>query len=231
MTRIHQWKSTTAALMTMAITTAAITPMIAVAPANAQQYNIGQSRTVTIPSGVSLPVTSDKDKIVIKPGESASLTLKIPNDITDSNRNLLIPARSEVVGRLEPVYLDRNFSGNGNDSNTQGVRFVAQELIFPSGRRQQINASSRTYTRIEKVSQSPSTGQVLTDAGIGAAAGLLGSLVTGDRKVNDIKPIIGAAAGAGASVVLRKKQVDAFVIRPKEDLRITLDSNLVLSRY
>ncbi|QSJ21014.1 conjugal transfer protein TrbI [Nostoc sp. UHCC 0702] len=226
MTRIHQWKSTTAALMTMAITTAAITPMIAFAPANAQQYNIGQSRTVTIPSGVSLPVTSDKNKIVIKPGESASLTLRIASDITDNNRNLLIPARSEVVGRLEPVYLDRNSSGN-----RQGVRFIAQELIFPSGRRQQINASSRTYSRIEKVTQSPSTGQVLTDAGIGAAAGLLGSLVTGDRKVNDVKPIIGAAAGAGASVVLRKKQVDAFVIRPREDLRIILDSNLVLSRY
>jgi hypothetical protein len=226
MTRIHQWKSTTAALMTMAITTAAITPMIAVAPANAQQYNIGQSRTVTIPSGVSLPVTSDKDKIVIKPGESASLTLRIASDITDNNRNLLIPARSEVVGRLEPVYLDNNYSGS-----RQGVRFIAQELIFPSGRRQQINASSRTYSRIEKVTQSPSTGQVLTDAGIGAAAGLLGSLVTGDRKVNDIKPIVGAAAGAGASVVLRKQQVDAFVIRPRDDLRITLDSNLILSRY
>lgn len=211
--------------MTMAITTAAITPMIAVAPANAQ-YNIGQSRTVTIPSGVSLPVTSDKDKIVIKPGESASLTLRIASDITDNNRNLLIPARSEVVGRLEPVYLDNNYSGS-----RQGVRFIAQELIFPSGRRQQINASSRTYTRIEKVTQSPSTSQVLTDAGIGAAAGLLGSLVTGDRKVNDIKPIVGAAAGAGASVVLRKQQVDAFVIRPREDLRITLDSNLILSRY
>ncbi|MFN6566582.1 conjugal transfer protein TrbI [Dendronalium sp. ChiSLP03b] len=226
MTRLHQWKSGTAALMTMAIATSAVIPMIAVAPANAQ-YNIGQSRTVTIPSGVNFPVKIKDDKVTVKPGDTKSLTLRIANDIIDSNRNILIPRNTEVVGQLEPVNLgsysrDRDYG--------QGVRFVARELIFSNGQRQSINATSQTFSTTERVSQGPSSGRVLTDAAIGAGAGLLGSLVTGDRKINDIKPIIGAAAGAGASIVLRKTEGDAFVLR-NQDLRLTLNSNLVLYRY
>lgn len=226
MTRLHQWKSGTAALMTMAIATSAVIPIIAMAPANAQ-YNIGQSRTVTIPSGVNLPVRIKDDKVTIKPGETKSLTVRIANDIIDNNRNVLIPRNTEVVGQLEPV----NLGGYSRDRDyAQGVRFVARELIFSNGQRQQINATSRTFSETERVTQRPSSGQVLTDAAIGLGAGVLGSLVTGDRKLNDIKPIIGAAAGAGASVVLRKKEGDAFVLRD-QDLRLTLNSNLVLYRY
>ncbi|MBH8576369.1 conjugal transfer protein TrbI [Nostocaceae cyanobacterium CENA369] len=226
MTRLHQWKSGTAALMTMAIATSAVIPMIAVAPANAQ-YNIGQSRTVTIPSGVNFPVKIKDDKVTVKPGDTKSLTLRIANDIIDSNRNILIPRNTEVVGQLEPVNLgsysrDRDYG--------QGVRFVARELVFSNGQRQSINATSQTFSTTERVSQGPSSSRVLTDAAIGAGAGLLGSLVTGDRKINDIKPIIGAAAGAGASIVLRKTEGDAFVLR-NQDLRLTLNSNLVLYRY
>lgn len=226
MTRLHQWKSGTAALMTMAIATSTVIPMIAVAPANAQ-YNIGQSRTVTIPSGVNFPVKIKDDKVTVKPGDTKSLTLRIANDIIDSNRNILIPRNTEVVGQLEPVNLgsysrDRDYG--------QGVRFVARELVFSNGQRQSINATSQTFSTTERVSQGPDSSRVLTDAAIGAGAGLLGSLVTGDRKINDLKPIIGAAAGAGASIVLRKKEGDAFVLR-NQDLRLTLNSNLVLYRY
>lgn len=233
MTHLLRWKSGTVALMTMAIATSAITPMIAFAPANAQQYNLGQSRTITIPSGVNLPVTYKEEKLTIAPGESKSITLRIANDIIDRNRNVLIPARTEVLGRLEPVILDGYSRDRDNNNNNQGVRFIAQELVFSNGRRIPINASSRTLTRTEKISQGPSTGQVLTDAAIGAGAGILGSLVTGNRRIDDLKPVIGAAAGAGASVLLRKTEVTVFVIRPEQDLRLTLDSNLnlVSSRY
>ncbi|WP_138499878.1 conjugal transfer protein TrbI [Nostoc sp. PA-18-2419] len=226
MTRIHRWKSGTAALMAMAVTTSVITPMITFAPANAQYT--GQYGNVTIPTGVNLPVTYEKETISIVPGESKSITLRISNDIIDRNRNVLIPAGTKVIGRLEPVDLD-GYSRN-DDNKGKGVRFVAQELEFSNGRRQSINATSRTYTTTQRVSQGPNTGQVLTDAGIGAGAGLLGSLITGNNKVDDLKPVIGAAAGAGASVLLRKKQVNAFVIRPAQDLRLTLNSNLILSR-
>ena len=239
MTRLHQWKSGTAALMAIAVTTTVISPLFSLAPANAQ-YNIGQNRTgqygnVTIPSGVALPVTYEKETITIAPGESKSLTLRIANDIIDRNRNVLIPAGTKVNGRLESVDLDSYSRDTRNDDNQgKGVRFVAQELEFSNGQRQSINATSRTYTTTERVSQKPNTSQVLTDAAIGGGAGLLGSLITGNRRIDDLKPVIGAAAGAGASVLLRKKEGNAFVLRPAQDLRLTLNSNLNLvpqSRY
>ncbi|WP_414515694.1 conjugal transfer protein TrbI [Nostoc sp. PCC 9305] len=239
MTRLHQWKSGTVALMAMAVTTSVISPLFSLAPANAQ-YNIGQNRNgqygnVTIPSGVALPVTYEKETITIAPGESKSLTLRIANDIIDRNRNVLIPAGTKINGRLESVDLD-SYSRDTRDEDNQGkgVRFVAQELEFSNGQRQSINATSRTYTTTQRVSQKPNTTQVLTDAAIGGGAGLLGSLITGNRKIDDLKPVIGAAAGAGASVLLRKKEGNAFVLRPAQDLKLTLNSNLNLvpqSRY
>ena len=239
MTRLHQWKSGTAALMAMAVTTSVISPLFSLAPANAQ-YRIDQNRTgqygnATIPSGVALPVTYEKETITIAPGESKSLTLRIANDIIDRNRNVLIPAGTKVHGRLESVDLD-SYSRDTRDDDNQGkgVKFVAQELEFSNGQRQSINATSRTYTTTQRVSQKPNTNQVLTDAAIGGGAGLLGSLITGNRRIDDLKPVIGAAAGAGASVLLRKKEGNAFVLRPAQDLRLTLDSNLNLvprSRY
>lgn len=216
------WQSGTAALMTIAITTGAVTPLFTFAPAQAQ-FNINQPRTITIPANVTLPVTYEKEKVIVTPGERLPLTLRIANDIIDSNRNVLIPANTQVVGELEPVNLP-------NSNNKKGVRFVARELVFATGRRLQINANSRTITETEKISKGTDTGQVLTDAAIGAGAATVISLLTGNKKIETLEPIGGAAAGALASVLLRKKQADVFVLRPEEDLDITLLSNLLLSR-
>ncbi|MBD2353281.1 conjugal transfer protein TrbI [Tolypothrix sp. FACHB-123] len=229
MTTIDRWKSGTAALMAMAITTGAITPLFSSAPASAQ-YNINQPRVVTIPSNVTLPVTYEKEKVIVNPGETLALTLKIESDIIDRNRNVLIPQGTDVVGRLEPVNLGGVYSNDRNDNKNKGVRFVAQELVFPSGRRQQINATSRTYSQTERISQGADTGKILTDAAIGAGAATVISLLTGNRRIETLEPIIGAAAGAGASILLRKKQADVYVLRPQQDLDITLTSSLALSR-
>ncbi|HYW20127.1 MAG TPA: conjugal transfer protein TrbI [Nodularia sp. (in: cyanobacteria)] len=232
MTNLHQWKSRTAALMTMAMTTTAVIPMIALAPANAQ-YNIGQprtqSRSVTIPANanVTFPVTYEKEQVVVSRGETLDLTLKISNDITDGQRNVLIPRNTEVLGRLEPVY----FNGtNRNNQNVRGVRFVAQELIFPSGRRQPINASSQIVSRTEKINKKNSS-KILTDAAIGAGTATAISLITGNRRIEILEPLSGAAAGALASVLLRKEEAEVFVLRPERDLRLGLNSNLVIDRY
>lgn len=228
MTALHRWKSSTAALMTMAMATCAITPLFTFAPANAQ-YNINQPRVITIPANVTLPVTYEKEKVVVSPGETSALTLRIANDIIDKNKNLLIPSGTEVVGRLEPVNLNGGSENNNRRNNNKGVRFVAQELVFSSGRRQSINATSKTITTTETISKGSDTGQILTDAAIGAGAATLIALVTGNRKVEVLEPVGGAAAGALASVLLRKNKTDVFVLRPDQDLAITLNSNLVLS--
>ncbi|WP_353928917.1 conjugal transfer protein TrbI [Okeanomitos corallinicola TIOX110] len=227
MNSIIRWKSSTAALMAMAITTATVTPLFTFAPAQAQ-FNLNQSRSVTIPANVTLPVTYEKEKVIVQPGETTPLTLRIANDIIDNNRNVLIPRGTEIIGELQPVNVD---NGYYNNDNKQGVRFVARELVFTSGRRQQIFANSRTISETERISQGTDTGRILTDAAIGAGAATVISLLTGNKKIETLEPIGGAAAGALASVLLRKKQADVFVLRPEEDLDITLQSNLVLSRY
>ena len=226
MSRSIRWQSSTAALMAIAITTGAATPLLSFAPALAQGYNLNQSRTISIPANVTLPITYEKEKVIVKPGETLALTLKIADNITDSNRNILIPANTEVIGELQPVRLNTQSSRN----NQQGVQFVARELVFPSGQRQQIFASSKTITKTETISKGSSTGQILTDAAIGAGAASVISLITGNKKIEVLEPVGGAAAGALASVLLRKQKADVFVLRPEQDLAITLTSNLVLTR-
>lgn len=228
MSSLMGWKSSAAALMAMAITTGAVTPLLTFAPAQAQ-FNLNQSfgRTSTIPVNVTLPVTYDKEKIVVTLGEKIPLTLRISEDIIDSSRRILIPANTEVVGELQPANVNR---GSGKN-NKQGVRFVARELVFSSGRRQTIYANSRTITETQKISKGTDTGQILTDAAIGAGAASVIALITGNRKIEALEPIGGAAAGALASVLLRKKQNEVFVIKPETDLDITLTQNLILSRY
>ncbi|MEE6162901.1 MULTISPECIES: conjugal transfer protein TrbI [Cylindrospermopsis] len=221
MSGLITWKATAATLMTIAINTGAVIPWIYPNPAQAQ-FNFNQPRTITIPANVTLPVTYEKEKIILQPGERIPLTLRIANDIMDSNRNILIPANSEVTGELTPV----NLGGN----NRRGVRFVATELVFPNGKTQPISANSRTITKTETITKGSNTGQILTDAAIGAGAATLIALVTGNKKVEVLEPIGGAAAGALASVLLRKNRADVFVLRPEQDLAITLTSNLVLSR-
>ncbi|AFZ57138.1 conjugal transfer protein TrbI [Anabaena cylindrica FACHB-243] len=230
MSRLMRWKSSTAALMAVAITTGAVTPLFAFAPAQAQ-FNLNQSRNTTIPANVTLPVTYEKEKVIVNPGETLPLTLIIANDIIDSNRNVLIPARTEVIGELQPVNLNSSYSRNRDDVNNQGVRFVARELVFASGQRQQIYANSRTITETERISQGSNTGQILTDAAIGAGAASVIALITGNKRIEILETLGGGAAGALASVLIRKKQADVFVLRPEDDLDITLVSNLVLSRY
>jgi len=223
MNPLLRWKTGTLALMAMTITTSAIAPFVVFAPAHAQ-YNLNQRRTVTIPANVTLPVTFEKEKVIVTPGETSALTLRIPNDIIDNNRKVLIPANTQVIGQLEPVNLY-----NTGSKNKQGVRFLAKQLVYPSGRQQFINANSKTITKTETISKGADTGSILTDAAIGAGAASVLALITGNKKIEILEPVGGAAAGALASVLLRKKQVDVFVLRPDQDLPITLTSNLVIA--
>ncbi|MGD1910158.1 MAG: conjugal transfer protein TrbI [Rivularia sp. (in: cyanobacteria)] len=221
MTGFYRWKSGTAAFLALSITTAAAAPMLLSTPATAQAIFGQQSRGISIPSGVTLPVTFEKDKVVVTPDETSDLTLKIASDIIDSNRNVLIPRNSELVGRLEPATFD----------GEKGSRFVARQLVFPDGRKQNIDATSAVVTNIETIKKGSSTGKILTDAAVGSAAASLIALLTGNNKIETLEPIAGAAAGAIASIFLRRKQVEVVVIDPQNDLDVTLRSNLLLSRF
>jgi len=180
MTHLNRWKYATAALMSMVVSTGAIVPMFISTPASAQRI-YGQSSSVSIPSGVTFPVAYDKDKVVVTPGETVPLTLTVATNIIDSSRNVLIPGGTQIVGQLQPV------TRNGQ----KGVQFVAQELVFASGQRQSVNASSGVITRMEKITKGADTNRIVTDAAIGAGAASVISLITGDRRIQAIEPIGG----------------------------------------
>mgnify|MGYP001796451327 CR=1 FL=1 len=221
MTGFRRFKSGTAAFLALGITTAAAAPILVSKPATAQAIFGQQSRGVSIPEGVTLPVTFDKEKVVVTPDETSDLTLTVATNIIDSNRNILIPRGSELVGQLEPA----TFRGE------KGSQFVARELVFPDGRKQNIDATSAVVTNKEKIKRGASTGKILTDAAYGTAAASVISLITGNNKIETLEPIAGAAAGAIAGILLRRKTVEVVVINPQNDLDVTLRSNLSLSRF
>ncbi len=221
MTRWHVWKSGTAAFLAIAMTTGAIVPIFTPTPANAQLLN-QFPRETAIPRGVTLPVEFEKDKIIVTPEETLPLTLKIASDIIEQGtRRILIPKGTEVVGELRPA------TRNGKE----GSQFIAQELVYRDGTRQFIDANSPIITKTTKIKKGASTDKVLQDAAIGAGAATLISLITGNRKIEILEPLGGAAAGALASVLLRKKSKEVILIEPQSgDIDITLNSNLVVNR-
>jgi hypothetical protein len=230
MTRFYFWKSGTAAFMALAITTGAIVPMFTLFPANAQtifrgqrqqndQYDQYYGRNVSIPAGVRIPVAYEKDKIIVTPDEKAPITLEIPRNIVSRSGDVLIPEGTKVVGQMEPARRNRE----------KGTQFIAQELLFPNGERQYINATSQIITRKETISKT-NTSSIWKDAAIGAGAASVIALITGDRRIQALEPILGAGAGAVASVLLRKDKAEVVVVNPEQDLDLTLRSNLVLSR-
>ncbi|ARV59302.1 conjugal transfer protein TrbI [Nostocales cyanobacterium HT-58-2] len=224
MTQFHRWKSGAVALIAMAMTTGTIAPMFLLTPASAQTIFRGQQTqtgTVSIPAGVTLPVTYEKDKIVVTPDETAPIKLKIARNIVDSSRRVLIPEGSEIVGQLQPI------TRNGE----KGTYFVAQEIVFPKGERQSINATSQVITRKETISKGAKTGTILQDAAIGAGAASVISLITGNRRIEALEPILGAGAGAAASVLLRRNKAEVIVVEPQRgELDLTLRSSFQVSR-
>ncbi|NRB09969.1 MAG: hypothetical protein HRU34_24915 [Richelia sp.] len=214
----HRVKSGTAALMAIAISTSAVIPTLIPSPAIAQVFP-GQFRRLAISAGAVLPTTYSKDKIVVTPKETKKIELEIPNNIIDTSRNILIPARSKIKGRLEPATF------NGED----GSQFVAEEVIFPDGRRQNIDAVSNVITNKETIRKGANTGKVLEGAAVGAGATAIISLLTSEKKINALKILAGGGLGAAASTLFRRKKVEVVVIEPKRgDLNITLRSNFVV---
>jgi hypothetical protein len=220
MKRFHRWKTGTVALMAIMMSTSAVAPILLLSPANAQS-RIAQNKTrdITISSGARIPTTYDKDKILVAKGETTKITLKVASNITDSQGNVLIPRDSKIKGKIQP----------SNRSSEQGAQFVAQEIEFPSGQKQTLNASSDIITRTEKVQRGAKTGDILKDAAYGAGAAALIALVTGNRKIEVGELLGGGGAGALASILLRKSNSELISIDPQNDLTLRLTSPLTVS--
>lgn len=176
-----------------------------------------------IPAGTRLPVRyNGADKIIVSPTETMPLTLAISKNIRSSNGELLIPANSQVTGRLRPV------SNNGS-------QFIAEILVLPNGTRLAIDADSDIVGRRQEVQPGVNGDALIKGSAIGAGAATILSGVLGNRRITIGKILAGAGAGALGGLVFGKKRAEVVVIDPDDDLTLTLNSRLALnpsySRY
>lgn len=170
-----------------------------------------------IPSGTTLPLAYDKEKILVTGEEIVALRLNVAANVTTSDGTLLIPAGSEIVGELRPV--------------TGGTQFVAQSLVFPNGRTISIQATSPVVTETEVVQQETDTGTLLQDAALGTAAAAAIAAVTGERSFRPTDILANVGTGTLANIVQRflgRNEVELLAIDPDTDLDVTLNSDLIV---
>jgi len=171
---------------------------------------------ITIPEGTVLPVKYDKaEKIMVTKDETAPLTLTISQNVITDTGDLVIPAGSRVVGKIQPA--------NG------GSQFVAQRLITTSGKEYNISATSGVITKTETVKKGTSTKGIIKNTALGAGAAAAVAAVTGDRAVATEEVLGGAAIGAITGIFFNKKSVDLIVIDPDTDLEMTIGRSFEVS--
>lgn len=212
----------TATVLTLLLSTLTITPILPIAPADAQPKQVQRNnnyRQAVIPSGTSIPVRYGEDKrILMAKDETIPLTLEVARNIRDNRGNLVIPAGSQISGQLQPA--------------GRGARFVAKKLLLDDGREISLNATSNIITRTETIKKGANPKEILggTVAGAGAAAIIAG--LTGDRNINALEVLTGAAIGTIAGWALPETGVigggsrDLISIEPDRDLTLTLRSDL-----
>ena len=155
------------------------------------------------------------EKIMVTKDETAPLTLTISQNVITDNGDLVIPAGSRVVGKLQPA--------NG------GSQFIAQRLITTSGKEYNISASSGVITKTETVKRGTSTKGIIKNTALGAGAAAAVAAVTGDRAVATEEVLGGAAIGAITGIFFNKKSVDLIVIDPDTDLEMTIGRSFDVS--
>ena len=179
--------------------------------------NRNENRNVapnTVPRGFIIPVEYEEEKILVTPDETVPVSLLVAADIKDSRRNVLIPYGSEILGQIEP------------SEDESGSFFSADEIVFPDGTTQSIDAVSEVVTRRETVKKGANAGDILQGAAIGGAAAAVLSEIFGD--LGALEVLGGAGAGALAGVLLGGNEVELVSIDPNNDLSLTLLDNLAL---
>lgn len=215
MVAINPFRSGTAILMTLSILSAAGAPVLMTLPTQAAQPQLfSQSGRARVAEGTVIPVSYDKERILLKPGESMEITLKVDRNITSTSGTILIPRGSTIEGELQPT------------DDDEGVQFVARELILRNGQRYDLDATSDVVTRREKLRRDANTASILQGAAIGAAASAILSEVFGD--IGFLKVLAGAGLGAAGGFFFGRKTVEVISVEPETDLDLTLESDLVL---
>lgn len=223
-------KSALIALMISATTMASFLPITSASaqlfrrtPSNISnnRYALNQNRQVVIPRNTQIPLEylGEEEKILLKADESLDLTLSVAVNIKDSNGNFLIPVGTKVEGTLTPTERD----------GKKGSQFVAKTLVFADGRTQPIKGLSQVVTKTEVIEEGATGDEILEGALIGAAAGALLGILTGDNAIAT-EEILGAGAlGALGGWIFGGGSVELISIDPDHDLNLTLQQDLIIA--
>lgn len=174
-----------------------------------------------IKSGSLIPITYEKEKIIVTPQEIAPVTLTVNEDIKTPDGLIIIPNGSKINGQIQPA--------NPNDKNSKGSLFIAQEVIRTNGQKLSINAVSGVVSRTTTIQKGASTGSILTGAAIGATAATILAGITGDKTISPLEVLGGAAIGTLGGVLLGRRSVEVLVIYPQQDLTLTVQSDIVIN--
>ncbi|MBD2566786.1 S-layer homology domain-containing protein [Anabaena lutea] len=172
--------------------------------------------SVTIPQGTTIPVKYEQaEKILVTKDETAPLTLITSQNVITQDGTVVIPAGSQVIGKLKPAQ--------------GGSQFVAEKLILTTGKEYNISASSDVITKTETVKKGSNISSILQNTVLGAAAAAGVSAVTGDRAIATEEVLGGAGIGALIGLFFGKTSIDLIAIEPNTDLDMRVDQNLVIS--
>jgi hypothetical protein len=138
--------------------------------------------TLSLPAGQAIATKINRqDTLYIAKGETVAASLLVAQDIAANNGTVLIPAGAVIEGQFVPA--------------EGGSRFVAQKFTS-RGATVRLQAESDLINDI-KDPRETNAGAILTDAGIGGAAGaVLGGVLRGNVQIIDI------LSGAAASVLV-----------------------------
>lgn len=226
MFNFNRLQSRTATLLTVLVTSTAVVPLLTTGSVFAQsnfpqRERLNRERlNLVVPSGTSIPVRYDKEKIVVMPDETMPVTLTVAADVISSEGRVVIPQGSQISGELQPV------SG--------GSQFVAREITLFRRRVDEqskpfsISGRSNVVRRIEEVKKGASTTSILTGAAVGGGAAAALAAITGDRALATEEILGGAGLGALGGFFLNRQKVDAVVIYPERDLTVRLNSQFSL---
>jgi hypothetical protein len=166
-----------------------------------------------LPAGTVIPATNrEGERILVRPDETLSLKLTVPNNVFAPRGGIVIPAGSEIEGQFQP--------------SRGGTQFVARQIRFPDGARYNLTAISRPLTRIETIRRGVGTRTIVTGT---LAGGATASIIAGALgKSHVLKSLGGAGIGALSSYFLGRRSVEVVVVDPRADLDLTLERDFRL---
>ena len=169
-------------------------------------------RLATVNAGTPVQAgTTVNERLYIAPNETRPFSLIVLNPVLNPQGEILIPYGAKMDGRFEPAAGGTRFVADSIAINDQVFALAAQSDVIPD----------------IKDPRQVSTGQVVQDAAIGAAAGAILGLVTGDQVIATEEVLAGAAGGAAIGNFTAPR---VSVVDPQQPIVLRVTQDLVTAR-